>query len=96
MSDDGCPVCPTCRSNGVEALGRNYSPYPSGCLCLLGFPLALFHQGQVPNRFRCRACGHHFNKRSALAKLNLMFLILIATLYLLSVGAAILLIFLRS
>jgi len=96
VSDGGRPVCPACRSNRVEALGRNFAPYPSGCRCLLEFPLALFHQGQIPNRLRCKACDHDFQKRSVLAKLNLVLLVLTAAIYLLGVGVAILLIFLRS
>jgi hypothetical protein len=89
-------TCPTCRSNRIDALGRKHALYPSGCLCLIGFPLALFHQGQIPNRFRCAACDCHFTRRSALAKLNFFFLVLIASLYLFFAGFAILSIFLRS
>lgn len=95
-SSDASPVCPACQSNRIVALGRKHALYPAGCLYLIGFPLALFHQGQMPDLFRCTACDCRFARRSALAKLNGFFLILIAAFYLFFVGFAILSIAVRD
>lgn len=72
-----CVPCPFCKSDRIQSRGRKYPIYPAGCVSLIGFPLSLFHQGQTPYQFKCEACGREFTKRTGLAKLNLVVLILI-------------------
>ncbi len=55
--------------------GRQYPVYPAGCLYVIGFPLAMLHQGQMPHLLECEACGAEFRRRTGLAKVNLICLI---------------------
>jgi hypothetical protein len=57
--------------------GRQYPVYPLGCVYVIGFPLALFHQGQTPHLLECESCGEKFKRRTTLAKVNLALLILV-------------------
>ena len=70
--------CPKCQSTKVLDQGRKYQVYPLGCLAILGFPLAIFHQGQLPHRLECQECGEVFNRRTKLAIVNLICFWLIA------------------
>jgi len=68
--------CPKCRSTKLMDHGRQYPVYPVGCLYVIGFPLALFHQGQTPHVLECESCGAKFKRRTTLAKVNLALLVL--------------------
>lgn len=69
--------CPRCRSTKLMDHGRKFPVYPMGCVWILGFPLALFHQGQTPHQLECEECGAKFTRRSWLARVNLAALILV-------------------
>lgn len=70
-------------------MGRKYAVYPSGCVALLGFPLVLLHQGQAPMEYRCETCDCRFGKRTALAKFDLLLLILILTAFVVAILVAV-------
>ncbi len=69
--------CPKCRSTQLMDHGRQYPVYPLGCVYVIGFPLACFHQGQTPHLLECEACGAKFKRRTTLAKVNLVLLVLV-------------------
>jgi len=68
--------CPKCRSTKIMDHGRQYPVYPMGCLYVIGFPLACFHQGQTPHLLECESCGAKFKRRTTLAKVNLGLMVL--------------------
>ena len=81
--------CPSCHSEKIQHMGKKYAVYPYGCVALMGFPLVLLHQGQTPLEYRCEACDCHFTRRSALAKFNLILLILMIAAFLIFLSVVI-------
>lgn len=69
-------TCPACRSNRIESLGKKHALYPVAFLNA-GLLIASLHQGQLPSRFRCDACGWFFSRRTGLARFNLVLLVII-------------------
>jgi hypothetical protein len=52
--------------------------YPSGCLAIIGPFIAALHQASCPVDYECKTCQIKFSKRSAAAKVSLVFICLIS------------------
>ncbi len=61
----------------VFSHGKRYAVYPSGCLMIVGLPIAIFHQASCPTDYECRACNKMFGIRSLMAKICLGIIILL-------------------
>jgi hypothetical protein len=70
------PCCPTCGPDAaVTCIGKKNAFYPSGCLMIIGLPLAILHQTSSPVEYRCGKCQRKFGVRSTLARIALAILI---------------------
>ncbi|WP_193215149.1 hypothetical protein [Luteolibacter marinus] len=81
--------CPACRSTKLMDHGRKFPVYPAGCVWILGFPIAIFHQGQTPHQLECEECGARFKRRTLLARINLAGLVLVAGLVLWAIASVV-------
>lgn len=65
------PSCPSCKQNSaVTNLGKGYVMYPAGCVAIAGL-FTVFHQAQLPVRYKCEDCEKEFKIRSIYAKIAL-------------------------
>lgn len=79
MSGKTQPPCPKCaEKTKVISLGKKYTMYPTGCLTILGLPLAILHGFSLPFRYECATCGKSFKKRGLPAKLSIFGMIVLA------------------
>ena len=78
MNSNTLPRCPKCGDNArVVCHGKRYAIYPSGCLMIVGFPIAILHQVSCPTDYECRACDARFGIRSLIAKICLGIILLL-------------------
>lgn len=63
------PRCPACGETvSLVCHGKRYPVYPLGCVVILAFPLAMFHQASSPVDYECTACGRKFGVRDSVAR----------------------------
>ncbi len=58
------PVCPDCGSTQLISHGKRNALYPVGCLCILGWKLAMAHKASSPMEYECALCHQRFTKRT--------------------------------
>lgn len=81
MSQPRHPKCPKCgEESAIICNGRRYALYPSGCVAVLGLPIALFHQASCPTDYECQSCNTKFGVRSLFAKCFLWLILLLVLL----------------
>jgi len=78
MSQRTPPNYPKCGTNTrIVCRGKKYAIYPSGCLVIVGLPIAMLHQASAPFEFECETCSTRFAARSLVAKLCLAMIVLL-------------------
>jgi hypothetical protein len=73
--------CSKCASLEIGNRRRRNTFYPLAYAAVLGAPLALFHQASAPREYHCHACGLDFARRTRLARINFVVMIVWAALY---------------
>jgi uncharacterized membrane-anchored protein len=63
----------------VVSYGKRYAVYPSECLVIAGFPIAILYQVSCPTDYECRACDTRCGIRSSMAKfcLDIIYLLVL-------------------
>jgi transposase-like protein len=68
--------CPACASSNLRCHGKRNALYPSGLPFVIGLVLASLHQASSPIDYHCQACGLDFARRTRLARVAIIELIL--------------------
>lgn len=61
--------CPHCGSTKVQWRGKRNALYPVGILAFIGLPFAMLHQVSSPQEYRCGECAFDFRRRSTMARI---------------------------
>lgn len=75
MDQKSAMVCPKCGSDAVSARGKQFAIYPVGCLFFFGVVWSIAHQLSTPMLYRCRDCKCEFGKRTFLARVALVIVV---------------------
>lgn len=88
MNPSGALKCPKCGDgSGIISHGKRYAVYPSGCLVIGGFPIAMLHQTSCPTDYECLVCNTRFGVRSLIARICLGIIVLVALWIIVAIGS---------